>query len=429
MNKTQKSLIALLGVLLIFFGFVITRIGIVKPATTVKVSKIPAGEYDPAVWAKFYPLQYDSYMKNANISPSPTGYGGSSKVQKSEQMPELTANFKGMPFSVDYTEDRGHFYAMEDIRETKRIGPKSMGACITCKTPYLEKFYQESGWGYAKQPLSQLMDQVPSHGSISCANCHDPETMNLRVINPAFIEAMQRKGIDVTKASREDMRSYVCGQCHAEYYFEPNTFRVVFPWDKGMKAGDMYDYYADIPNGFTQDWQHPDSKAAMLKTQHPDFETWSTGTHGKAGVACADCHMPYMRQDGQKYSSHWMTSPLKNLDAACGTCHTQGSAWLLDRVKTTQDYTFEVLHTAGQNVARAHEVINKAAMAANVDQAELAKARELLRKAQWYWDFVAAENSMGFHNPDQSLNTAAQANELARQAIDAANRAAGSGTL
>lgn len=120
-----------------------------------------------------------------------------------------------------------------------------------------------------------------------------------------------------------------------------------------------------------------------------------------------------------------MTSPLKTLDASCSPCHTQGTAWLMERVKSTQDQTFQILHMAGQNVAKAHAAIKKASETANPDQAELAKARELVRKAQWFWDFVAAENSMGVHNPTQALNTAAQANELARQAIDAANKAAG----
>lgn len=334
-----------------------------------------------------------------------------------------------MPFSLDYTEDRGHVYSMHDVRATKRIGPKSAGACITCKTPYVDKFYKESGWDFAKKPFKEVADQIPSHGAISCANCHDPETMNLRVTNPAFTEAMQRQGIDISKAGREEMRSYVCGQCHSEYYFVPGSMQVVFPWDNGVRPDQMYEYYAGRPNGFAQDFQHPDSKAAMLKAQHPDFETWKTGTHGKAGVSCADCHMPYMRKNGQKYSSHQVTSPLKNLDASCGACHSQGAAWLLEKVKTTQDYTFQIMHMAGQNVARAHEVIGKASAVANADQAELAKARELVRKAQWYWDYIAAENGMGFHNPDQTLNTAAQANELARQAIESANRAAGISSL
>jgi nitrite reductase (cytochrome c-552) len=423
LNKTQKALIALLTVVLVFFGFIAVRIGIAKPSATVKLTKIPAGEYDPAVWGKNYPLQYESYLKNAEMSPSPTGYGGSIAVQKSDMQPEILTNFKGMPFGKDYAEDRGHIYAVEDLKNSKRIGPASKGACITCKTPYVEQFYQESGWDYANKPLTELIER--SKHPVTCANCHDPETMNLRVINPAFIEAQQRRGVDVTKASREEMRSFVCAQCHSEYYMEPGTNRVVFPWDKGVKPAEMYAYYAEKPNNFGQDWQHPDSKAPMLKAQHPDYETFSTGTHAKAGVSCADCHMPYMRKDGQKYSSHWMTSPLKTVDASCSPCHSESTAWFQERVKTIQDQSWQLQHTAGLTIARAHEAINQAGNMPNADQDELIKSRELVRKAQWFWDIVAAESSMGFHNPDQVMSTLGQANEFGHQAIDSANRASG----
>ncbi|MDF2633890.1 MAG: hypothetical protein K0R78_764 [Pelosinus sp.] len=422
----QKTLIALLSVALIFFGFVVVRVG-VKPAATVKASPIPAGEYDAAVWGKVYPLQYESYQKMAESAPSPTGYGGSLNVQKSDMQPEMFTNFKGMPFSKDYSEDRGHVYAVEDLRNSKRIGPASKGACITCKTPYVEQFYKESGWGYANKPLAELLEK--SKHPVTCAQCHDSETMNLRVINPAFIEAQERRGIDMSKATREEMRTYVCAQCHSEYYFEPGTTRVVFPWDKGFKPEEMYAYYAEKPNKFVQDWEHPDSKAPMLKAQHPDYETFANGTHGKAGVSCADCHMPYMRKSGQKYTSHFITSPLKTLDASCSPCHSQGTEWLSERVKTIQDQTFLLQHTAGLNVAKAHEAIRKAGDMPNVNQAELAKARELVRKAQWMWDIVSAENSMGFHNTDQTMTTLGQSNELAHQAIEAANLAAGINVL
>ncbi|CVK21434.1 ammonia-forming cytochrome c nitrite reductase subunit c552 [Sporomusa sphaeroides] len=423
MNKLQKSLIALLAVCLLFFGFVVVRIGVAKPASAVKVAAIPAGEMDPAVWGKYYPLQYASYQKTAEGAPSPTGYGGSVLVQKSQMQPEMLTLFKGMPFSKDYAEDRGHIHAMEDLRETKRIGPASKGACITCKTPYVEQAYKEHGWDYANKPLTEMMDKAKF--SVACSTCHDPATMNLRVINPAFIEAQAARGIDVTKASREDMRSFVCAQCHSEYYFEPGTTKVVFPWDKGLKPAEMYAYYSETPRGFVQDWQHPDSQAAMLKAQHPDYELFSTGNHGTAGVSCADCHMPYTRKDGQKYTSHWVTSPLKTLDDSCTPCHNQGTAWLQERVKTIQDQTFELQHMAGQNIVKAHQAIQAAAAQPGADQAGLAKARELVRKAQFYWDLLAAENSMGFHNPSQALNTLGQANELAHQAIEAANTAAG----
>ena len=422
LNKMQKTLIALLSVIILFFGFVIVRITF-QPMSTVKAATISAGEYDPAVWGQHYPLQYESYKKMYEMSPSPTGYGGSVKVQKSDMQPELFTNFKGMPFSEDYGEDRGHVYSLEDLRDSKRIGTVSKGACISCKTPYIEQFYQEAGWDYAKKPLTELLDRAKH--PVSCASCHDPETMNLRVITPAFIEAQGRRGIDMSKATREEMRTFVCAQCHDEYYFEPGTSRVVLPWDKGFKPEEMYAYYAEKPNGFIQDWQHPDSKAAMLKAQHPDYETYANGTHAKAGVSCADCHMPYMRKNGQKYTSHYITSPLKNLDSSCSPCHSQGSAWLLERAKTMQDQTWQLQHNAGQTVAKAHGAIKKAGDSANVDQTELAKSRELVRKAQWMWDIVAAESSMGFHNTDQSMTTLGQANELAHQAIEAANRAAG----
>jgi len=221
------------------------------------------------------------------------------------------------------------------------------------------------------------------------------------------------------------MRSYVCGQCHAEYYFEPETKRVVFPWDKGLKAQDMYAYYKNAPSGFVMDWQHPDSQAKMLKAQHPDFELASGGVHAQSGVSCTDCHMPYMRQDGRKYTSHWVTSPMKHIQASCRTCHTQSEQWLLERVKTTQNNVFQLQRIAGLTVARAHDVIGKVRNAKKINQNSLENARELIRNAQWLWDYVAAENSMGFHNPDQAQNTLGQAIDLAHQAIAAANLAAG----
>jgi nitrite reductase (cytochrome c-552) len=163
----------------------------------------------------------------------------------------------------------------------------------------------------------------------------------------------------------------------------------------------------------------------MLKAQHPDYESFSGGVHGMSGVSCADCHMPYMREGGRKYTSHWVTSPMKHVQASCRTCHTQDEKWLLERVKTTQNNVFQLQRIAGQTIARAHETLGKAAVSAKINKGELEKARELLRNAQWYWDFVAAENSMGFHNPDQALNTLGQSIDLAHQATATANRAAG----
>ena len=422
MSKKTKLSLLILGVVILIFAVVVQAF-VRQPKSTLKLAKIPAGEYDPAVWGKYYPLEYESYKKNLEMAPSPTGFGGSEKVQKSSKEPEILVNFKGNAFSKDYTEDRGHPYALEDLKETKRITPASPGACMTCKTANLIDIYKDMGWKYAKTPLAELFPKLKH--SVSCANCHDPATMNLHVINPAFIEAMQRRGVDIEKASREEMRSYVCGQCHAEYYFEPESMKVVFPWGKGFLPDQMYAYYSGKPAGFEQDWQHPDSQAKMLKAQHPDFETWIGGLHGKSGVSCADCHMPYMRENGQKYTSHWVTSPMKHMKASCQTCHAQGAAWLLDRVKVTQNNVWQLQRTAGQTVARAHEVIGKAGAIVKADKAQLDQARELVRKAQWFWDIVAAENSMGFHNADQVMNTLGRSIDMAHQAIATANKSAG----
>jgi nitrite reductase (cytochrome c-552) len=427
LSSPKRFLTIFLGIVVLAFGLLVTRVWIAKPADAAKVVPLPAGEYDPAVWGKHYPLQYESYRKNLETAPSPTGYNGSVNEQKAVRQTEIYTNFKGYPFSKDYTEDRGHLYSLEDLRHSKRIGPTSKGACITCKTPSIEQFFSQSGWGYANKSLTELLDQ--SKHPVSCANCHDPATMALRVINPAFIEAMARRGVDVTKAGRQEMRSYVCGQCHAEYYFAPGTTQVVFPWDKGFTPQEMYDYYAAKPNKFEQDWVHPDSQARILKAQHPDFEEWLNGTHGKFGVSCADCHMPYMRSGGKKYSSHWMTSPLKTVSQSCFPCHNQGNDQLYNQVKAIQDNTWQLQRRAGLTVARAHDAVRKAGAVPTADKAQLDNAREQLRKAQWFWDYVAAANSQGFHNAVQELHTLGQAIDFANQAIDAANRAAGTNTL
>ncbi|MBP7528306.1 MAG: ammonia-forming cytochrome c nitrite reductase subunit c552 [Syntrophorhabdaceae bacterium] len=422
MNK-KPVITIVLAVIFIFVIVAAVRSFLLKPSDKSEVTAIPEGEYDPAVWGRYYPLQYGSFQKNTEMSASPTDFGGSVKYQHSLRQPEILVNFKGMAFSKDYTEDRGHPHALTDLKESKRITLQSPGACMTCKSAHLIGIFKSSGWAYAKKPLGELF--VKMKHSIACANCHNPSTMELRVANPAFIEAMQRKGIDVTKAAREDMRSYVCGQCHAEYYFEPETSRVIFPWDKGAHPEQMYAYYSGRPGGFEGDWIHPDSQTMMLKAQHPDFETFSGGTHAKAGISCADCHMPYMRERGQKYTSHWVTSPMKHTEASCRRCHPEEAKWLLDRVKATQKSVWQLQHTAGMTISGAHETIAKALAVSGVNKEELDKARENLRKAQWYWDFVAAENSMGFHNPALCLNILGQSIDLAHKARESALKAAG----
>ena len=130
MNKVIGA-IALVIILVIVF--VAVRLTIATPASTVKIAPLPEKEYDPAVWGKKYPLEYKSFQRNLEMKESPTGFGGSVPYQKSTKEPEILVNFKGMPFSKDYAEDRGHPYALEDIKKTKRVTPQTSGSCMTSK--------------------------------------------------------------------------------------------------------------------------------------------------------------------------------------------------------------------------------------------------------------------------------------------------------
>src|SRR5262249_21045574 len=119
-------------------------------------------------------------------------------------------------------------------------------------------------------------------------------------------------------ATRQEMRSFVCGQCHVEYYFKGQGKVLTYPWHKGLKVEQMESYYDETR--FT-DWVHAETGAKMLKAQHPEFEVWNQGIHARSNVACADCHMPYKREGAIKISDHHVRSPLLNINRACQTCH------------------------------------------------------------------------------------------------------------
>jgi len=152
-----------------------------------------------------------------------------------------------------------------------------------------------------------------------------------------------------------------------------------------------------------------------MKAQHPEFEVWNQGAHGKAGVACADCHMPYMREGALKVSDHWVRSPLTNINRACQQCHHYPEQEIIKRVVTIQDRHFALLTRTGGALVDMLDAI-KAAKAASATDAQLAPILEMQRKAQWRLDFVAAENSMGFHAPQELARILGESIDMSRQA-------------
>jgi nitrite reductase (cytochrome c-552) len=212
-------------------------------------------------------------------------------------------------------------------------------------------------------------------------------------------------------ATRQEMRAYVCGQCHVEYYFRGPEKRLVYPWAKGVKVEQIYAYYEE--NGH-QDWRHALTGAPALKAQHPEFEMWSQGIHARSGVACADCHMPYKREGALKVSDHHVRSPLLNVARACQTCHRWPEAELLARAEGNQERVHGMRNVAMDALVDLIRDI-EAAQAGGGDPAELDRARSQQRRAQFYLDFVEAENSTGFHAPQEALRILAESVDASRR--------------
>ncbi|MEK2688443.1 ammonia-forming cytochrome c nitrite reductase subunit c552 [Bdellovibrio sp. GT3] len=403
---------------------------------------------DPAIWGKNFPYQYESYLKSSDMTR--TKYGGSeafphvptskdprtvTSVQKLDQDPRLRIMWNGYAFSKDFREERGHAYMLLDQELTERQEVvKQPGACLNCHaSTYL--LYKKLGDGdltkgfheMNKIPYKEVV-QMAKH-PVSCIDCHDAKDMSLRVTRPAFIEGIKAfkatQGIteyDVNKmASRQEMRTYVCAQCHVEYYFKGDGKTLTYPWAKGIKVENMLAYYDEIK---FKDWIHKDTGANVLKAQHPEFELFSQGTHARAGVACTDCHMPYQRVGAMKVTDHWVRSPLLNINRACQTCHNVSEKELFDRATTIQDRHHKLRDTAFDALI---DLINALKPYKDVDlvknpNKDLEAARNFQRHAQFMFDFVEAENSTGFHAPQESARIFGDSIDNSRKGIMAVNR-------
>jgi len=430
-------------------------------APYVLLRQVTEDTTDPAVWGVNWPRQYDSYQRTAISTRTRFGgHGGSEALpdQKIERDPWLKRMFKGYAFSIDYRDRRGHAYMLEDQEQTERQTKPQSGSCLHCHAAIMP-LYRELGDGdamkgfektfeYSYKDLSAKLHESGNAHPVSCVDCHSPETMALRVTRPGFINgirALAESDAEVPhlpsiqrwregdrslaydpnlEASRTEMRSYVCGQCHVEYYCA-NKMPLTFPWGQGMKVENVESFWNDItfPDGNRFfDYKHAESGDEILKAQHPEFELWSQGIHARSGVACADCHMPYMRDGATKVSDHWVRSPLLNINRACQTCHRFSEDEIAARVDGIQSRNQDLLQRAGAALMDQLDAI-AAAKAAGASDEALAGSLELQRKAQWRLDFIAAENSMGFHAPQEAARVLAEAADYARQGQVAAMEA------
>ena len=414
-RRFSAGTLILTGIIIILAGGLIGALLYIRsqPAPARGVAPlvdIQEGEPDSSKWGLNFPNEYSTFLLTEQNNAR-TSYGGAEPYSKLESDPLLLTIFAGNAFSREYNEERGHMWSLEDVRATDRVDDKTPGTCYSCKSSNNPQLWDEMGMeAYDATPFSELGAHISN--PIGCANCHEANTMRLIVTNPALEAALQAQDQDWRSFTRQQMRTVVCANCHVEYYFEGDGKLLVFPWANGTHIDEIYDYYQEEQ---FKDFTHRISGALMLKMQHPEYEMFTAeSTHFLAGVSCADCHMPYMRDGSAKFSDHNIRSPLLNAEAACGACHTDVS-FATTRVNMIQTQVYATLMNTEEALVAAIEAIGASAEA-GATEADLAEARQLHREAQAYWDFVAAENSMGFHNPEYVLTILAHATDVARQA-------------
>ncbi|NDJ26577.1 ammonia-forming cytochrome c nitrite reductase subunit c552 [Campylobacter sp. MIT 12-5580] len=469
-------------------------------------------------WGKNFPDYLDMYLTVETEKPIATEFGGNLAYSKLIRYPQLTVLWAGYPFSLDANEERGHFWIQVDQMDTARNnkdflnahGFKAFGgqpaACMNCHsgwTPWLLNNTAKGDWvafnsakywtmiktvpavnGYAENSAEHSGPHGGKRMGVTCADCHNPNDMSLRLTRPAAINALVSRGYEKDpvagiKATREEMRTLVCSQCHVEYYFKPTGTKVktigetiaqdpskkwfdgtqktydefdslrdgnqfteievagielAFPWSEWKKGQpfriEMFDdYYDKVRANFDKDWAHKLSGAPMIKIQHPESELYSGGVHAANGVSCADCHMPYIRKGAKKLTQHNVTSPLQDINAACKTCHTQSEDYLKAQILDIQKSVAYDLRSAEyatvsliMDIKNLRELLGAKAeyqTDGKADQAKISAALkevlELHRKAQMRGDFVGAENSTGFHNPREASRMLLQAVEMARE--------------
>jgi nitrite reductase (cytochrome c-552) len=489
-------------------------------ASFVRLVEVTDDDVDPAKWGTNWAREYDGYQRTAD--PTWTKYGGGLvgpegmlPPEKAKRDPWLTRIFAGYLFAIDYRDRRGHAHMLEDQEVTKRnvlSEAKQSGNCLHCHASIMPLYRKlgrdalpqgsdaeqvqkglqlvsEMSYWDAHKKLEQTAKDGKAH-PVSCVDCHDSKTMELRVTRPGFLAAISKlaasdapvphlASIDRWRhgdrkraydpnadGTRQEMRSFVCGQCHVEYYCGKGM-TLFFPWNEGLKVEQMEHYYDNLQvhGQRFKDWTHAETGMDLIKAQHPEFELWSQGIHARSGVACADCHMPYQREGSAKVSDHWVRSPLLQVNRSCASCHPYGDDELKGRVLAIQDRHYALLDRAGKAAAEmidaivavrkphdeknwpAAEVKARAALAKNPEFARLPQADQekrvqaetkanllalwnaevakdpklkqlgdLQRAAQWRLDFIAAENSMGFHAPQEMARILGESIDLSRQA-------------
>ncbi len=380
--------------------------------TTVKADtvaqKVETGSgvtvYSAQDWSAQYPEVYKTYMQNQENSEV-TDY--------LEDYPMLRTLYEGYGFAISYSSARGHFYDIDDITETGR--PHALANCFTCKTPNFTAMVNEKGDEAYRLAFDDVMQQV--NEGISCYNCHANRPGTVTVTHSYLTDAV---GDDFEKIDACDL---ACGQCHVEYYFDPETKATTLPHTSlaSMHPDEILNYYNNVLLVDGQpfaDWTNPRTGVRQIKVQHPEFETWLLeGSPHRDVFTCADCHMPDgTKSNGAPFKSHYLTSPLDNpslIANNCSKCHAD----LVSEVHAVQEKVEERTNAVGYALQELTDKLAEAAAGGAYTDAELDAIRSVARDAQFYWDFVFVENAEGAHNPSLTYECLDKAEALTGQAM------------
>ena len=407
--------------------------------------KIADGDIDPANWGKAYPIHYDLWKKTeepteAGKSKYKRGFDADKIIyDKLSEFPFMALLFNGWGFGIEYNEPRGHAYMVIDQIDIDAGRIKAGGVCLTCKSPYATKLEKEMGIDYYKMPFKEVLAKIPEQYrklGVACIDCHNNKDMSLNISRGFTLNAaLKDMGIDSSKLTRQEMRSAVCAQCHVTYNItkdqEMKSVGIYFPW-QGSTMGNIS--IENIVKKLRSDpsvleWKQNVTGYKMPFIRHPEYELFSyNSVHYKAGAACADCHMPYTKVGAYKVSNHRFTSPLKTDLRACVQCHSESAEWLRAQVESIQDRTVSLMIRSGYATSTVAKLLEKVhttqAAGKAIDTALYDKAKDYYMEAFLRFNFIGAENSVGFHNPAEALRVlgdslafAGKSEALLRQAL------------
>ncbi|MCM1231845.1 MAG: ammonia-forming cytochrome c nitrite reductase subunit c552 [Ruminococcus flavefaciens] len=383
----------------------ITRVADVPiPAVPDVTTERAYGVVSAEEWSSHYPEIYASWKATENNK----GTNGS-RIAYTEQDPDIQILYQGMGFAFDYTEAVGHVYTLQDIEETTR--PHKLANCLTCKTPDYTALVNDMGAAAYSLDFEEVFAQVSE--SVSCYTCHG-NTPGTMVIEHDYTRDAWS---DEVEAGTMDPINVSCGQCHIEYYFDPDTKATRVPYDStsNFDPDSILAYYDEM--GFI-DFTNENTGVGQIKVQHPELETYTGAGSVHAGTFnCADCHMGVAyASDGTAYVNHEFTNPQDNaglMESTCAACHDDLSGMI-------KDIQTEITGREAEISAMLVEINQKLAAAIEkgaLSEEDLAKVRSLDRDAQFYWDFVYVENSEGAHNSKLSRECLDKAESIAKEAL------------